>query len=46
MTLTLAQHMAMATMTEAMRRARGVVKEEMKKHKVRLADVEAKDITS
>ena len=33
-------------MTEAMRKARGAVKEELKRHRVRLADVDAKDITS
>jgi hypothetical protein len=45
-TLTITQHITMATMTEAMRRARGMVKDELKRHRVRLADVDAKDITS
>lgn len=44
--LTIAQHIAMATMTRAMQVARGAVKEELKKQKIRLADVEARDITS
>jgi hypothetical protein len=35
----------MATMTRAMQLARGAVKEELKKQRVRLADVEAKEIT-
>ena len=44
--LTIAQHIAMATMTRAMQVARDAVKEELKKQKIRLADVEARDITS
>ena len=32
-------------MTEAMRRARGAVKEELKREKIRLADVEAREIS-
>jgi hypothetical protein len=44
--LTISQHIAMATMTHAMRLARGVVKEHLKRQRVRLADVEAKDISS
>jgi hypothetical protein len=44
--LTLAQHMTMATMTRAMQLARGAVKEALKRQAVRLADVDAKDISS
>jgi hypothetical protein len=44
--LTIAQHMAMATMTRAMQVARGAVKEALKRQRVRLADVDAKDISS
>jgi hypothetical protein len=44
--LTIAQHMAMATMTRAMQLARGAVKEALKRQRVRLADVDAKDISS
>jgi hypothetical protein len=40
------QHMRMATMTRAMQLARGAVKAELRKHGVRLAEVEARDITS
>jgi hypothetical protein len=36
----------MATMTRAMQLARGAVKEELKRQRVRLADVEAKEITA
>jgi hypothetical protein len=45
-TLTMTQHMRMATMTRAMQLARGAVKAELRKHGVRLAEVEARDITS
>jgi hypothetical protein len=44
--LTIAQHIAMATMTRAMQLARGVVKDQLKRQKIRLADVDTKDITS
>ena len=44
--LTLAQHMTMATMTRAMQLARGAVKEQLKRERIRLAEVEAKEITS
>jgi hypothetical protein len=43
--LTIAQHVAMATMTRAMQLARGVVKDQLKRQRIRLADVEAKEIT-
>jgi hypothetical protein len=33
-------------MTRAMQLARGAVKDELKRHKIRLADVEARDVTS
>jgi hypothetical protein len=36
----------MATMTRAMQVARGLVKEELKRQRVRLADVEAREITA
>jgi hypothetical protein len=42
-TLTITQHMRMATMTRAMQLARGAVKAELRKHGVRLAEVEARD---
>ena len=45
MTLTIAQRMTMATMTRAMQLARGMVKEELKKQKIRLADVDAREIS-
>jgi hypothetical protein len=44
--LTISQHIAMATMTHAMQLARGAVKEHLKRQRVRLADVEAKEISS
>jgi hypothetical protein len=44
--LTIAQHVAMATWTRAMQLARGAVKEALKRQAVRLADVDAKDISS
>jgi hypothetical protein len=44
--MSLAQHLAGATMTEAMRKARGGVKEALKRQAVRLCEVEARDITS
>jgi hypothetical protein len=44
--MSLAQHMTGATMTEAMRLARGMVKNELKRERIRLADVEAREITS
>ena len=43
--LTIAQHIAMATMTRSMQLARGMVKEELKKQRIRLADVEAREIS-
>ena|SRR5712692_7407411 len=46
MTLTITQHIAMATMTRAMQLARGVVKDQLKRQRIRLADVDAKTITS
>jgi hypothetical protein len=46
MTLTISQQIAMATMTRSMQLARGAVKEALKKQRIRLAEVEAKDITS
>ena len=46
MTLTIAQHLRMATMTRAMQVARGLVKEELKRQRVRIADVEAREITA
>jgi hypothetical protein len=46
MTLTISQHIAMATMTRAMQVARGLVKEELKRQRVRIADVEAREITA
>jgi hypothetical protein len=36
----------MATMTRAMQVARGLVKEELKRQRVRIADVEAREITA
>jgi hypothetical protein len=44
--LTIAQHVAMATWTRAMQLARGAVKEQLKRERIRLAEVEAKEITS
>jgi hypothetical protein len=44
--LTIAQRIAMATMTRAMQLARGAVKDQLKRQRVRLADVEAKEITA
>jgi hypothetical protein len=44
--LTIAQHVAMATMTRAMQLARGMVKEELKKQRIRLAEVEAREISA
>jgi hypothetical protein len=44
--LTIAQRIAMATMTRAMQVARGLVKEELKRQRVRIADVEAREITA
>jgi hypothetical protein len=44
--LTIAQHIAMATMTRAMQLARGMVKNELKRQRIRLADVEAKEISA
>ena len=46
MTLTITQQLAMATMTRAMQVARGLVKEELKRQRVRIADVEAREITA
>jgi hypothetical protein len=46
MTLTITQHIAGATMTRAMQVARGAVKEQLKRQRIRLADVDAKDISS
>jgi hypothetical protein len=43
--LTLAQQMTMATMTRAMMIARGGVKENLKREKIRLADVDAREIS-
>lgn len=44
--LTITQQIAMATMTRSMQLARGAVKEALKKQRVRLADVAAKEISS
>jgi hypothetical protein len=44
--LTIAQRQRMATMTRAMQLARGAVKEALKRQRVRLADVDTKDISS
>ena len=44
--LTIAQRLTMATMTRAMQLARGAVKEQLKRERIRLAEVEAKEITS
>ena len=44
--LTIAQHVAMATMTRAMQLARGVVKDQLKRQKIRLAEVEAKEVSA
>lgn len=38
--------MRMATMTRAMQVARGLVEEELKRQRVRIADVEGKEITA
>jgi hypothetical protein len=46
MTLTISQRITMATMTRAMQLARGLVKEELKRQRVRVADVEAREITA
>ena len=46
MTLTISQRITMATMTRAMQLARGLVKEELKRQRVRIADVEAREITA
>jgi len=46
MTLTITQHIAGATMTRAMQMARGMVKDQLKRQRIRLADCDAKDITS
>ena len=43
--LTIAQHVAMATMTRAMQLSRGVVKDQLKRQKIRLADVDARKIS-
>ena len=43
--LTISQHLAGATLTEALRRARGMAKEELKRERIRLADVEAREIS-
>jgi hypothetical protein len=45
MTLTISQHIAGATMTRSMQLARGIVKDQLKRQRIRLADVEAKEIT-
>lgn len=45
MILTLAQTQRFATMTRAMQVARGVVREELKRQRIRLADVDAKEIS-
>lgn len=44
--LTISQRITMATMTRAMQVARGLVKEELKRQRVRIADVEAREITA
>ncbi len=44
--LTISQRMAMATMTRAMQLARGAVKEELKRQRIRLADVDAREISA
>jgi hypothetical protein len=44
--LTISQRITMATMTRAMQLARGLVKEELKRQRVRIADVEAREITA
>jgi hypothetical protein len=46
MALTISQQIAGATMTRAMQLARGVVKDQLKRQKIRLADTDAKEITS
>jgi hypothetical protein len=46
MTLTIAQRQRMAVMTLAQYRARHAVKDQLRRHGVRLAEVEAKDISS
>ena len=46
MTMTIEQSKRRAIMTLAQFRARNAVKEELKKQRVRIADVEAKEITS
>ena len=43
--LTIAQRMTMATMTRAMQLARGVVKDQLKRQRIRLADVDAKEVS-
>jgi hypothetical protein len=45
-TLTIAQRQHMAIMMLALQRARGAVKEELKRERVRLADVEAREISA
>jgi hypothetical protein len=46
MALTISQHIAGCTMTRAMQLARGIIKDQLKRHKIRLCEVDAKDITS
>jgi len=45
-TLTISQHIAMATWTRAMQLARGMVRDALRRQAVRLCEVDAKDITS
>jgi hypothetical protein len=45
MKLTISQHLAGATWTRAMMLARGIAKNELKKQRIRLADVDAKEIS-
>jgi hypothetical protein len=45
MALTISQHIAGATMTRAMQLARGIVKDQLKRQRIRLADTDAKDIS-
>jgi hypothetical protein len=46
MALTITQQIAGCTMTRAMMLARGMVRAELKKQRIRLADTDAKDIAS
>jgi hypothetical protein len=45
MTLTIMQQIAMATMTRAMQLSRGVVKDHLKRERIRLADVDAREVS-